>query len=145
MIKRLEAVSRGDFTVDVDIIETRDELGQLSKTLGLMVSEISVLLQIIQKNTDDNLEMAGSLSSLSIQMSENAASSRQKTNVATSSAKATNANMVMVATAMEQASANINGIASAIEENTIALKDLRKIILLIILYVNQKNKTFEGR
>ncbi len=124
LVERLEAVSRGDFTVEVDIIKTKDELGQVSKTLGCMVGEISILLQAIKNNTQNNLEMAEDLSELSSRMSENADSSQQRSSVAASSVKDTNANMVSVATTMEEASANISEISTAIEENTIALNEV---------------------
>ena len=62
LLKDLDSLSRGDFSIDIDIINTQDEIGEISEKLNIMVSEISILINAIKNNTLDNIEMAENLS-----------------------------------------------------------------------------------
>ncbi len=126
LLKDLDALSQGDFSVDIKTIKTNDELGDITEKLSIMVKEVSVLINAIKNNSFENIEMAENLSILSGQMSENAENTLQKTDTLASSAKDTSVYMMTVASAMAQASSSIGEIASSVEENTVALNEVAK-------------------
>ncbi len=124
LIDRLDALSKGDLTVDLGVVKTKDEVGEISKKLSITVDEIAVLINSIKNNTADNLNMAENLNMLFGQMSEKVDSSLAKANTVESSAKDTSKNMIAMGKNMDEAARNISEIASAVEENTIALNDV---------------------
>jgi methyl-accepting chemotaxis protein len=68
-----EAVAGGNLTVDVEAIESTDEVERLARALGTMVNDLRRLVRALSRSADDTSTMSTEITASSEQMSSSAA------------------------------------------------------------------------
>ncbi len=113
----------GDLTRCLDD-SSQDELGSTAKWFNLFTQKIkTILVEIIEKT--DLLESASSsLLDVSVSITNDAGQTSERSNVVASSMEELSANMTSIAAAMEEASTNIDLVASASDEMTSTITEI---------------------
>ncbi len=116
-------MSDGDLTQSL-ILDQKDEVGILAKTLNSMGSNLRQMFKDIAGGVETLSSSSTELSAISQQMSSGAEQTSGKSNTVASAAEEMSANMTTVAAAAEQASTNADVIASSAEEMTATINEI---------------------
>ena len=116
-------VGEGDYTI---VFEARanDAIGQLAKSLGLMVGKSREMLEDIIQSAQALSSSSIELATISEQMVTNADATTQIADVASTNAQEVSDNMTSISAAMEQSTTNLDMIASASEEMGTTIKEI---------------------
>ncbi len=112
--KCLDLLTAGNFTQKIDV-KSGVEIRAIMQKINAMTTEMSVLINQIKYNSNDNMKMTENLFGLSGHMSEKAETASIKINSVAESANNMRQNMKAASSSMESASSNIETVASAIE------------------------------
>jgi methyl-accepting chemotaxis protein len=99
----------------------RDEIGELCQWFNVFVQKIQDIIKDVATGSADLDVASGQLTSLSVQMKNDALQAAEKAGSVTRSSEETRTNMNGVAAAMEEASTNISMVASAAEEMNVTI------------------------
>jgi methyl-accepting chemotaxis protein len=115
-----KSIANGDLTKQATLLSTKDELGELSRTLDTMTTNLRELIGGIKHNASSLAYSSEELSATSLQMKQTAG---QMSNISATAANITdelNQNIKTVAAAVEQSSSNVQEVFSVsgrVEEN----------------------------
>lgn len=118
-----KAMAEGDMTKTMDV-DQEDEIGILAKSLNEMVQNLRTMISDINIAVSDVDSHSGQLAAISDQMSQGAQSTAARTTQVAQSAEDMKASQQSTAAAMEQASVNINMVASAAEEMSSTITEI---------------------
>lgn len=116
-------VGDGDYTVSFSS-EVNDAIGQLTNSLGIMVTKGKQMLEDIVRSSQSLSAASTELASISDQMVVNAESTTSIADEASINAQDVSDNMVSVSAAMEESTVNLDMIASASEEMGTTIKEI---------------------
>ncbi len=117
------AEGEGDLTKRLEV-KSRDEIGKLARWFNVFSEKVQLIIKDVSDNAQTLTASSISLSEISIQMTEDAGGTSEKTTSAAASAEEVSENMNTVAAAMEQATSNIQMISSAAEEMTATISEI---------------------
>ncbi len=116
-------VGEGDYTISFTS-QIDDAIGQLTNSLGIMVSKGKTMLEDITKSSQSLSTASTELASISDQMVGNAESTTTIADEASDNAQSVSDNMASVSAAMEESTVNLDMIASASEEMGNTIKEI---------------------
>ena len=116
-------VGEGDYTISFSS-KVDDAIGQLTNSLGVMVSRGKEMLEDIIKSSQSLSAASTELASISDQMVVNAESTTVIADEASANAQEVSDNMASVSAAMEESTVNLDMIASASEEMGTTIKEI---------------------
>lgn len=116
-------VGEGDYTISFSS-KVDDAIGQLTNSLGVMVSRGKDMLEDIIKSSQSLSAASTELASISDQMVVNAESTTVIADEASANAQEVSDNMASVSAAMEESTVNLDMIASASEEMGTTIKEI---------------------
>lgn len=116
-------VGEGDYTVQFSS-ENKDAIGQLTNSLGAMVTKSKEMIEDIVTSSTTLKEASGNLLNVSEQMVDNAEATTKIADDTSESATKASANIDSIAAAMEQSATNLGIIASASEEMGSTIKEI---------------------
>jgi methyl-accepting chemotaxis protein len=116
-------VGEGDYTISFSS-EVDDAIGQLTNSLGVMVSKGKDMLRDIITSSQSLSAASTELATISDQMVSNAESTTSIADEASVNAQEVTDNMVSVSAAMEESAVNLDMIASASEEMGTTIKEI---------------------
>lgn len=123
--KFAEVISEGDMTQTLDI-DQKDEVGVLAAALNDMTGHLKAMIQDISEGTQTLTASATELSVVSEQINTNSDQTAKKSRTVSAAAEEMSANMTSVAAATEQTTANLQMIVSAAEEMTATINEITK-------------------
>ncbi len=103
-------ITEGDLTRRLDI-RSNDEMGVMCRSVNGFIEKLEQMIFDISKNADELKGSAFSLNSLSDSLLKGSAQIEEKSNTVTFSSELMSNSMISVASAVEQASGNINSMA----------------------------------
>lgn len=112
---RAVKVGEGDYTIDFSST-VDDAIGQLTSSLGIMVSKSRAMVEDIVKSSESLSSASNKLADISGKMVESAESTAVLSDEAVGDAQRVSDNMGSVSVAMEESAVNLDMIASASEE-----------------------------
>ncbi|SHO53239.1 methyl-accepting chemotaxis protein [Desulfopila aestuarii] len=116
-------VGDGDYTIGFSS-QVDDAIGQLTNSLGIMVSKGKEMLEDIIRSSESLSAASTELATISDQMVANAESTATIADDASSNAQQVSDNMGSVSAAMEESTTNLDMIASASEEMGTTIKEI---------------------
>ena len=116
-------VGEGDYTISFSS-QVDDAIGQLTNSLGVMVSKGKQMLEDIIKSAQSLSAASTELATISDQMVGNAESTTNIADDASRNAQDVSDNMASVSAAMEESTVNLDMIASASEEMGNTIKEI---------------------
>lgn len=116
-------VGQGDYTVSFEAT-TDDAIGQLAKSLGIMVAKGREMLEDIKLSAGSLSAASTELASISQQMVTNANTTTEIADTAATNAHEVSDNMNSISASMEQSTTNLDMIASASEEMGATIKEI---------------------
>ncbi|MFO7753146.1 MAG: methyl-accepting chemotaxis protein [Desulfobacteraceae bacterium] len=119
------AEGEGDLTRRIEN-RSGDETQELAEWFNKFVEDTQSMVGSIKKNSDRLTESSKGLAGISEQMHTLAARTSQKARNVDGAAEKMSANLVSVASSMEQTSANVNNMSSASEEMTSTIEEIAK-------------------
>ncbi len=125
ILKTLEEIAKGDMTKRIEI-DAKGELQIIANNINSMISNFSKTLNSMNQNISENIEKVEKLSVLSMQMSEKADNSSQKADLVATSTEKMNTTMASIAGAVNQATASMGLVATAIESNTEVINEVSR-------------------
>ncbi|WDP83857.1 MAG: methyl-accepting chemotaxis protein [Desulfobacter sp.] len=124
-VTHVNDIADGDFLNTLEIKNT-DELGTMVKAMNQMGGRLKEMVLEIKKGIDTLNSSVGDLSSFSDQMSENASSNAEKSNIVAAAAEEMSINMASVSDSMETSAQNTNSVVTAVEEMTATINEIAK-------------------
>lgn len=118
-------ISEGDFTEMLDL-DQEDEIGVLSKSLNLMVTNLRSMIGQIVQSVATLSASSSELSAISGQMSKNAGQTYALSGNVAAASEEMSANLSSVAAAAEQASTNVDMVSAAAEEMTATINEISR-------------------
>ena len=119
----LSSISDGDLTRNIEL-DREDELGNMSKMINTMSSNLHGVMTKIAETSEQLLESATNLRESAQTMTERANDTQQRSNTVASAAEEMSTNMASVASSMEQTSSNISIVADSTEGIKQSLLDI---------------------
>lgn len=116
-------VGEGDYTVTFNAT-TDDAIGQLARSLGVMVAKGRDMLEDIKLSAGSLSAASTELASISQQMVDNANTTTEIADGSATNAREVSDNMNSISAAMEQSTTNLDMIASASEEMGATIKEI---------------------
>ena len=113
--KATTEIGRGNFS-DPITVDGQDEIAVLSRALGTMFQNMQKRMGQIHERAESLSEASASLSTVSLDLTENTRQASDQTNSVAAATEEMSANMNSVAAASEEASTNVSLVSSAIEE-----------------------------
>jgi methyl-accepting chemotaxis protein len=119
------AEGEGDLTKRL-VVNTRDEIGDLSRWFNVFIEKIQGLIKQIAGNTQVMTTASTELSATAAQLASGAEETTDKSTAVASAAEEMAANMNHMAAATEQMNANVKTVASATEQMTASIAEIAK-------------------
>ncbi|KAB2890206.1 MAG: methyl-accepting chemotaxis protein [Desulfobulbaceae bacterium] len=116
-------VGEGDYTITFEAV-TDDAIGQLARSLGVMVTKAREMLEDIIHSSQALAAASTELASISEQMVSNADATARIADTASGNARDVSDNMTSISAAMEQSATNLDMIASASEEMGTTIREI---------------------
>ncbi|MCP4298909.1 MAG: methyl-accepting chemotaxis protein [Proteobacteria bacterium] len=117
LISILKDIAQGDGDLTQRLPEkSKDEFGQMAFQFNEFVKKLSVMIREINKNSISLEDSSSTLNLIASDISKNSDSTSEKSHTVAAAAEQMNANMVSVASAMEEATGNLDGVAVACGE-----------------------------
>jgi len=116
-------VGEGDYSI-VFASENKDAIGQLTRSLGIMVARAREMLGDIVKSAEALTSAASGLAAIAEQMVNNADSTNRIAGGTAQNANEVSDNMTSISAAMEESTTNLDMIASASEEMGTTIQEI---------------------
>ncbi len=116
-------VGEGDYTINFSS-RVDDAIGQLTNSLGVMVSKGKEMLEDIVKSSESLSAASTELAAISDEMVKNAASTTDIADDASANSQEVSDNMASVSAATEESTVNLDMIATASEEMGTTIKEI---------------------
>ncbi len=117
LILILKDIAQGDGNLTQRLPEkSKDEFGQMAFQFNEFVKKLSVMIKDINNNSISLEDSSSALNSIANDISKNSDSTSEKSQTVAAAAEEMNANMVSVASAMEEATGNLDGVSVACGE-----------------------------
>ncbi len=119
------AQGEGDLTKRLDVV-SKDEIGSLAQYFNIFMEKLQAIMIDIAGNSKELNTSAGSLLTISSEMSGGSDTMFEKSNAVATAAEEMSSNMSSVAAASEESSTNINMVSSAAEEMSSTISEISK-------------------
>ncbi len=119
------AEGEGDLTTRLEVTG-KDEIGQVAQWFNTFIDKIHALIRDVDKNADQLNQSSSTLAQVSQVMAQGAGQTSERSGSVSAASEEMSASMNSVATAMDQASANMGTVAAATEEMTNTISEISK-------------------
>ena len=122
-VELADAVAQGDMTQRLSI-NTKDEVGVLSRALDKIAEDLGKMLKQVQTGTNVLTDSSTNLSSVSAELSKASDDTSARSQTVASASEELSVNMNSVSAAMEQSSTNVGMVATAAEEMSATVNEI---------------------
>jgi methyl-accepting chemotaxis protein len=117
------AEGEGDLTKRL-IVSTKDELAEMAKWFNVFVEKLQGIIRNMAGDSDEIKRSAGSLSEISVKMTEGSSDTSMKANSVAAAMEEMSANMLSISKSMEENTGAVDVVAAAVEEMTSTINEI---------------------